>query len=72
MTRPTLDTRPCVMQIRADLIELIRLWRLLSKVMPRRPEDAKLAQTFGGNVCKNGFNSFGKEIENKSSYSALI
>jgi hypothetical protein len=35
------------MQIRADLIELIRLCRLVSKVMPRRPEDAKLAQTFG-------------------------
>lgn len=35
------------MQIRTDLIELIRLCRLVSKAMPRRPEDAKLAQTFG-------------------------
>lgn len=35
------------MQIRADLIEFFRLFRLVSQAMPRRPEDAKLSQTFG-------------------------
>ncbi|CAK7322429.1 unnamed protein product [Dovyalis caffra] len=47
MTMPTVDTRRCVMQIRADLIELIRLCRLVGKAMSQRPEDAKLAKTFG-------------------------
>lgn len=53
------DTRRCVMQIRADLIESIILFR---PSMSRRPEDAKLAQTLG---------VMGKEIENHSCYMAI-
>ncbi|GAB2236556.1 hypothetical protein Droror1_Dr00028262 [Drosera rotundifolia] len=45
MTTPTVDTRRCVMQIRADLIELIILCRFVTNSLysEPRPEDALLS-----------------------------